>query len=103
MRSHQQNTALILHRPLERLVACSRGHARTPGSLSNEAVGETAYVNDDALIAELAAGFHIAQKDRDRGRRLLVRARDAYERWGATAKVDALDDALSALDRAPIV
>ncbi|NOY26846.1 MAG: AAA family ATPase [Oligoflexia bacterium] len=55
-----------------------------------DAAHDNGYVNDVALIAELAAGFH-----HDAGRSRIARAYvdealSAYQKWGATAKVDDL-------------
>ncbi|MFI5840172.1 diguanylate cyclase [Catenuloplanes sp. NPDC051500] len=45
-----------------------------------------------AVIAERAAAFQLAEGNEYAGNGLLGLARDAYEEWGATAKVRALDD-----------
>jgi len=57
-----------------------------------EAARETEYVNDEGLIAELAGRFHLARGGVDAtiGRAFLEDAAFAYQRWGATAKVAAL-------------
>jgi diguanylate cyclase (GGDEF)-like protein len=46
-----------------------------------------------ALIAERAADFQLSEGNEYAGMGLLGLARDAYEGWGATAKVQALDQA----------
>jgi predicted ATPase len=51
MRDHQQNTALILHRPLEQLVGAFRGRAASPGSLSYAGFDE-----EETLAAAERAG-----------------------------------------------
>ena len=57
-----------------------------------EAVRETQYINDEGLIAELAGRFHLARGGVDAtiGRAFLEDAAFAYQRWGADAKVTAL-------------
>lgn len=51
MREHHQRTALILHRPLERLIGCFRGRTATPASLSYDGFDE-----EETLAAAAAAG-----------------------------------------------
>ena len=52
---------------------------------------EHLYVNEEAIACERCASFHFAARRARIGRTYLAEARHAYERWGATAKVDKLD------------
>ena len=57
------------------------------------------FVNDEALIAERAGGFLLAQGKHPRARIYLRQAHAAYERWGALAKVRDLEARFPALLR----
>lgn len=91
--------ANFAHRLL--LVRAERAQARHEAAAARsfydqalEAVRRTAYVNDEGLVAELAGRFHLAT-DVDHGRQLLAQAKDGYARWGAHAKVAALQSLLA--------
>ncbi len=59
-----------------------------------EAVRQTAYVNEEALIGELTARFYLARGGvfRSIGRAFLQDAAFSYQRWGAAQKVTELRD-----------
>ncbi|MBN8611521.1 MAG: AAA family ATPase [Deltaproteobacteria bacterium] len=70
-----------------------------------EAARATEFVNDEALTAELAGRFHLGRGGAELtiARAFLEDARFAYQRWGAEAKVRALDVELPhLLGRAPV-
>ncbi|WP_394841177.1 serine/threonine-protein kinase PknK [Pendulispora brunnea] len=56
------------------------------------AAQDAGFVHHEAMAGELLAKFHHAHGRRAEAARTLDEARRAYERWGATAKVDDLED-----------
>ncbi|WP_394830490.1 AAA family ATPase [Pendulispora rubella] len=56
------------------------------------AAQDAGFVHHEAMAGELLAKFHLAQGRRTEAARALDQARRAYKRWGATAKVDDLED-----------
>jgi PAS domain S-box-containing protein len=85
-------------RPLLRLVDAERAWAAgDPVTAAHEFDAGLGEVSGrpwhHALLAERAGLFHLAEGLSHAGRRLLAEARDAYRRWGADAKVAALEHA----------
>src|SRR5262249_17773249 len=55
------------------------------------------FLQDEAIALELSGRFYFSRELPDFGRMQLARARSAYERWGAFAKVARLDKAYPGL------
>ena len=53
---------------------------------------ENGYLNEEALAYELGAHFHLSRGRQGIAKGYLTEARYCYQRWGAHAKVQALDD-----------
>ena len=69
---------------------------REPASELYERAIESArrgfFLQNEAIASELAGRYRLAQGDEREGRRYLEAARYGYRRWGATAKVNQLDE-----------
>ena len=59
--------------------------------LAVEHAHQSRYLNDDAIANECAAKFYITQNKKDIALTYIVKARYAYLKWGAKAKVEFLD------------
>ncbi|MCB9730707.1 MAG: AAA family ATPase [Deltaproteobacteria bacterium] len=59
------------------------------------------FVQDEAIAGELAGRFHLARGKRRVARAYLLEARFAYQKWGASAKVDQLAQEFPDLAAAP--
>ena len=57
-----------------------------------DAARDAAFLRDEALASELAGRFHLGKGRRRIARTYLKDARNGYLRWGATAKVEQLED-----------
>ena len=83
-----------LHRLLQAERMRAAGHFDKAWPLYVQAIDAAhgqGYVHDEAFTCERAGGLALRRGDRTTARALLNRARHAYVRWGALAKVQALD------------
>jgi PAS domain S-box-containing protein len=67
--------------------------AREYYDLAISCAQEHEYLNEEALACELAGKFYLAKGQKHSARHYLQDALYAYQRWGATAKVKALESA----------
>ncbi len=72
-------------------VLCNPSDARDYYDRAISLAKEHEYLNEEALAYELAARFYIARNIPHLARFYLVEAHYAYQRWGATAKVQHLE------------
>jgi predicted ATPase/signal transduction histidine kinase/tRNA A-37 threonylcarbamoyl transferase component Bud32 len=68
------------------------GEAREHYDQAIELARENEYVNEEALACELAGRFYLARENSKIAQVYLNDARYAYQRWGAVAKVQDLDN-----------
>ncbi len=70
-------------------------HASQQYEQAIQGAREHDYVQEEALIYELAAGFYLGQNMMQFAQAYLQESRYHYQQWGATAKVDQLEDKYS--------
>ncbi|MFD2672163.1 AAA family ATPase [Marinicrinis sediminis] len=94
------NRTLAKYRIMQAAYASLHGQDEKALRLYDQAIEEAQQAGecrDEAIAAELAAGVYLRRNERDRYEAYLQIAGEAYDKWGASGKVKALQDRVPSL------